>query len=159
MLLYENPSETRLPTAAELPHSDEAPVESELQDKIVYLLQEILKKIWGSRRNWFFGINMAVLRAQYCRHSSRWISELGSTAEGQGLRLSYVIWEENGVIPILAVEVVSKTPGGEYKGKKKEYARLGVKYYIIYAPRRRLRPRLTVYSLENGKQISGTSLN
>ncbi|MBO1347440.1 MAG: hypothetical protein EBE86_008585 [Hormoscilla sp. GUM202] len=45
------------------------------------------------------------------------------------------------------------------KGQKKEYARLGVKYYIIYAPRRRLRPRLTVYNLENGKQISDTSLN
>ncbi|MBO1347790.1 MAG: Uma2 family endonuclease [Hormoscilla sp. GUM202] len=153
MLLYENPSYTRLPTAEELPYSDDSPVESELQDKIVHLLLEILNLIWESRNDWFFGIDMGL----YYQPNTPAIVPDGFLSLGVQrvkapyLRLSYVIWEENGVIPMLAVEVVSKTPGGEYKRKKKEYARIGVKYYVIYAPRRRRKPRFTIYKLEKGK--------
>jgi hypothetical protein len=45
-----------------------------------------------------------------------------------------VTWEENGVPPILALEMVSQTPGGEYGPKMKIYAKLGVLYYVIYNP-------------------------
>jgi Uma2 family endonuclease len=49
-------------------------------------------------------------------------------------RRSYVLWEEQWVVPILALEVVSWTPGGEYQEKMAIYQKLGVLYYIIYNP-------------------------
>ncbi|MEM9220079.1 MAG: Uma2 family endonuclease, partial [Cyanobacteria bacterium P01_F01_bin.150] len=42
--------------------------------------------------------------------------------------------EENGVLPLLALEFVSKTYGQEYGKKMTSYASLGVKYYVIYNP-------------------------
>ena len=152
MLLYKNPAR-RLPTAEELPHTDDRPVESELQDIIVHLLKDILYVIWSERQDWFFGIDMGL----YYDPDAPAIAPDGflslgvERVKGENLRLSYVIWEENGVIPILAIEVVSRTPGGEYKRKKKEYANIGIKYYVIYAPRRRRKPRFTIYRLENGQ--------
>lgn len=68
-------------------------------------------------------------------------------------RKSYVVWEENGVVPRLALEVVSQTPGGEYDTKIEIYAQLGVLYYIIYNPEYWQRERhlpLEVYRLVDG---------
>ncbi len=50
------------------------------------------------------------------------------------LRPSYVVWEENYIVPILVLEVVSKTYGGEYDEKMTDYAKLGVLYSVIYNP-------------------------
>lgn len=49
-------------------------------------------------------------------------------------RLSYVLWEENWTPPILVVEIVSQTYGGEYDIKMGKYLDLGVLYYVIYNP-------------------------
>jgi Putative restriction endonuclease len=68
-------------------------------------------------------------------------------------RRSYVVWEEKDVAPILALEVVSWTPGGEYDDKQAIYAKLGVLYYIIYNPefwRRDGHQPFEVYKLING---------
>ena len=65
-------------------------------------------------------------------------------------RRSYVVWEEKDIQPILALEVVSWTPGGEYDDKQAIYAKLGVLYYIIYNPefwRRDGHQPLEVYKL------------
>ncbi|MDY6806644.1 MAG: Uma2 family endonuclease [Cyanobacteriota bacterium] len=67
------------------------------------------------------------------------------------LRLSYVTWEENGAVPIWVLEVVSKSPGGEYKEKKRKYAQQSVLYYIIYAPLRKRSRKLTIYRLNKGE--------
>lgn len=154
MLLYDLPSQKRLPTAEELPHTDDTPVESDLQSKIANLLRDVLYLIWGSRNDWFFGIDIGL----YYDPDAPAIApdgflSLGVEGDkgGENLRPSYAIWEENGVIPILAIEVVSKTPGSEYKRKKKEYANIGIKYYVIYAPLRRRKPRFTIYKLEKGQ--------
>ena len=50
----------RLPTAAELPDSDETPVDNELQNETPNLLLEILRWIWRDRSDWFWGVDMAV---------------------------------------------------------------------------------------------------
>jgi Uma2 family endonuclease len=42
--------------------------------------------------------------------------------------------EENDIVPALAIEMVSHTPGGEYDEKLAIYRKLGVVYYIIYNP-------------------------
>ncbi len=49
-------------------------------------------------------------------------------------RKSYVVWGENEIVPILALEIVSWTPGEEYDTKAAIYEKLGVLYYIIYNP-------------------------
>lgn len=49
-------------------------------------------------------------------------------------RLSYVVWEEQEIVPKFVLEVVSKTPGNEYESKLQTYANLGVLYYLIYNP-------------------------
>lgn len=55
---------------------------------------------------------------------------------GEEGRLSYILWEEDNKVPLLALEVVSKTYSGKYEQKKIDYARLGILYYVIYAPGR-----------------------
>ncbi|MEN9223248.1 MAG: Uma2 family endonuclease [Thermostichus sp. BF3_bins_97] len=68
-------------------------------------------------------------------------------------RLSDVLWEEDGIPPIFALEVGSRTYGGEYERKKTDYAKLGILYYAIYVPSRRYRhnrPSLEIYRLVNG---------
>lgn len=49
-----------LPTAEELPETDRAPVDSQLQILIANLLEEILAWLWRDRTDWFWGINMGV---------------------------------------------------------------------------------------------------
>ncbi len=48
---------------------------------------------------------------------------------GEQGRLSYVLWEEDNIVPTLALEVVSKTYGGEYERQRKRYADLGIRDY------------------------------
>jgi len=65
------------------------------------------------------------------------------------LRLSYVLWEEQ-KIPTMVLEVVSQIERGEYTEKKRDYAELGILYYVIYNPLQKRTPRLEVHKLEGG---------
>ncbi len=58
MFQYELPR--YLPTADELPCSDDTPVDNELQELIPSLLKSILQILWAERMDWFFGIDMAI---------------------------------------------------------------------------------------------------
>jgi Uma2 family endonuclease len=49
-----------LPSSAELPDSDDTPVDSELQILIPSLLSAVLASIWATREDWFFGINLGI---------------------------------------------------------------------------------------------------
>lgn len=69
------------------------------------------------------------------------------------------MWEEDNKLPLLALEVVSKTYSGEYERKKIDYARLGILYYVIYAPgrgKRRKKPPLEIYRLVDGQYVLQT---
>ncbi|BAB75417.1 alr3718 [Nostoc sp. PCC 7120 = FACHB-418] len=147
-----------LPSSAELPDSDDTPVDNELQNLIPNLLDAILALAWSQRTDWFFGVDMGIYYAPsnpplvpdgfLSLGVERFIGEEG--------RLSYVLWEEDGIVPIFALEVVSKTYGGEYEKKKTDYAKLGILYYAIYVSSRRYRRKrepLEVYRLENGEYI------
>lgn len=144
-----------LPSAAELPDSDDTPVDNELQNLIPNLLEAILALVWAQRDDWFFGVDMGVYYDPdlpaivpdgfLSLGVERFIGEEG--------RLSYVLWEEENIPPMLALEVVSKTYGGEYERKKADYANIGILYYVIYVPSRSSRRRkqpLEVYKLVNG---------
>ena len=54
MLLKYNPG-LCLPSAEDLPDSDDTPVDNELQDLIPGLLKILLASIWSERMDWFFG--------------------------------------------------------------------------------------------------------
>ena len=61
---------------------------------------------------------------------------------------SYFVWEY-GKPPDVVIEVVSNREGGEDSKKFSAYARIGVRYYVIYDPDRFLNPEpLRVYRLE-----------
>ncbi len=146
-----------LPSSAELPDSDDTPVDNELQILIPNLLLAILATIWQNREDWFFGINMGIY---YTPNKPAIVPDgfLSLGVErfvGENGRSSYVFWEEEGITPILALEVVSQTYNGEYEQKKIDYAELGILYYVIYAPTRlwRKRQRLEVYRLVESKYI------
>ncbi len=140
-----------LPTAKDLPDSDDTPVDNELQDLIPHLLKVILAFIWSERMDWFFGIDMGI----YYHPGKPAIIPDGFLSVGvpriidEGLRLSYLLWEEIRV-PILVLEVVSQTPRKEYTQKKQDYAEMGILYYVIYNPLRKRKPRLEAYKLEKG---------
>ncbi|BAZ10062.1 hypothetical protein NIES4071_18760 [Calothrix sp. NIES-4071] len=143
-----------LPSAEDLPDSDDTPVDNELQDYIPHLLKTILAWIWLNRDDWFFGIDMGI----YYDPKIPAVVPDGFLSMGvqrvidEDLRLSYLLWEEL-VLPILAIEVVSHKRRGEYSSKKELYQQLGILYYVVYNPLRKRKARLEVYRLVNGEYI------
>ncbi|MBW4634770.1 MAG: Uma2 family endonuclease [Iphinoe sp. HA4291-MV1] len=145
----------RLPTSAELPCSDDTPLDNEEQNFLPNFLLFLLEFIWADRNDWFFGIDMGIYHTTGVSHLVPVIPDgflsLGvERRKGGNSRLSYVLWEEKNIVPKLALEVVSKTPGDEYDSKLKIYANLGVLYYIIYNPqywRRNQHQPFEVYKL------------
>jgi Uma2 family endonuclease len=148
----------RLPTSDELPCSDDTPVDNENQNFLPNLLLFLLKSIWHDRSDWFFGVDMGIYHTTGVSPLVPVVPDgflsLGVERHKNGKRRkSYVVWEENGIVPRLALEVVSQTPGGEYDTKMEIYANLGVLYYIIYNPEYWQRDRhlpLEVYRLVDG---------
>lgn len=138
----------RLPTSNELPCSDDTPVDNEIQNLIPNLLLAILALVWrdspsgdsfASRQDWFLGVDMGIY---YLYEQVRqpvlvpdgFLSLGVQRRKSDRGRLSYVLWEENNIPPVWALEIVSKTAGGEYDEKLTKYAQLGVLYYVIYNP-------------------------
>ena len=130
--LYQN-----LPKGDELPDSDDIPVDNEDQNLIPNVLLFLLKFIWANRSDWFFGVDMGIYHTTGINPRVPIVPDgflsLGvERRKGGKSRRSYVVWEENEIVPVLALEVVSWSPGGEYDEKVKIYAKLGVLYYVIY---------------------------
>ncbi len=162
--MFEVSSKSRLPTAEELPDSDDTPVDNELQNLIPNLLLSLLKEIWAERTDWFWGVDMGIYYEPNIEEpaKSKVIVPDGFLALGvprfttEDGRLSYVLWHEQ-VMPILVLETVSPKYNGEYDRKIAEYASLGILYYAIYnslSGRRGLYKKhqaLEIYKLVNGK--------
>jgi len=153
-------SDMLLPTSEDLPCSDDTPVDNENQNTIPNWLLAILEEIWGDRQDWFFGVDMGIYNRAAQKKRVPAVIPDGFLSvgvqrhkrEGKG-RLSYVLQEENEVVPLLALEFVSRTYGQEYGEKMDDYAQLGVKYYVIYNPeysRRDKHAPWEVYQLDRG---------
>lgn len=128
-----------LPTSHELPSSDDTPVDNEDQNFLPNFLLFLMESVWKHRVDWFFGVDMAVYHttgvSPYVPVVPDGFLSLGvERRKGGKSRRSYVVWEEGEVVPTLAIEIVSATPGGEYDEKMQTYTRLGVLYYLIYNP-------------------------
>jgi Uma2 family endonuclease len=150
-----------LPSSAELPDSDDTPVDNEFQNLIPNLLLAILAWAWQDRTDWFFGVDMGVYHTTGQNPRTPLVPDgflsLGvERRKSEKGRLSYVLWEENYVVPSLALEVVSQSYGGEYDKKKVLYATLGVLYYVVYNPDYSARDKhdsLEVYRLIEGEYV------
>jgi Uma2 family endonuclease len=147
-----------LPTSAELPSSDDTPVDNEDQNFLPNFLLFLLQSIWKTRNDWFFSVDMGVYHTTGVSPRVPVVPDgflsLGvERRKGGKSRPSYVVWEEGGVVPILTLEMVSHTPGGEYTDKMEIYAQLGVLYYVIYNPdfwQRDGHQPFEIYKLVNG---------
>jgi Uma2 family endonuclease len=150
MFQYELPR--YLPSADELPCSDDTPVDNELQELIPGLLKSILLILWAEHLDWFLGINMGIYfhPDQPPIVPDAFLSLDVARFYDEELRPSYVLWEEQ-VIPSFVLEVVSTTHGREYTSKMDEYAKMGVLYYVIYASQRRRKPKLEIHKLVTGQ--------
>ncbi|UFP93490.1 Uma2 family endonuclease [Gloeobacter morelensis] len=147
------------PMAQRLPDSDELPVDNELQEQVAAFLRRVLCAVWSERQDWFFGVDMGI----YFAPDAPPIMPDGFLSLGverfreEDGRISYVLWQEHWVVPVLALEVVSQTYRGEYESKLQDYARLGLLYYVVYNPRRkRRRAPLEVYKLIAGNYVLQT---
>jgi Uma2 family endonuclease len=154
MLKYVEPLDW-LPTAEDLLDSDETPVDNELQELVPTLLKLILAMAWPDRTDWFMGIDMGLYYSpdEPPIVPDAFISLGVESVKSEDLRSSYVLWEENGVVPQFVLEVVSKKYRGEYSTKKALYEQLGVLYYAVYNSKRKRKPTLEVYKLINGTYL------
>ncbi|GAB4478749.1 MAG: Uma2 family endonuclease [Elainellaceae cyanobacterium] len=151
-----------LPSSEELPCSDDTPVDNEDQNLLPNILLFLLNSIWANRDDWYFGVDMGIYHTTGKSPRvpvipdgflSLGVERRKPSRKGRG-RLSYVLWEENNIPPILTLELVSHSYGGEYDDKMDIYARLGVLYYVIYNPEFWQRDRhqpFEVYKLTNGQ--------
>ncbi|NET37474.1 MAG: hypothetical protein F6K19_36530 [Cyanothece sp. SIO1E1] len=151
-----------LPNTTELPCSDDTPVDNEEQNLLPNLLLFLLASLWAERMDWYFGVDMAMYHTTGANPRvpvvpdaflSIGVERRKTSRQGKG-RLSYAVWEENGVVPLLTLEMVSQTPGGEYDEKFKIYRQLGVLYYVVHNPNFWQRDRhqpFEVYKLVEGK--------
>jgi Uma2 family endonuclease len=141
LLSFSLPVAVPLPDPSELPDSDDTPVDNDLQIDVPNLLRQSLKLHWRHRHDYYFGINIGIY------HNTPGYSprqpivpdgflSLGVAPTSDEGRLSYIVWEENNIIPTVVLECVSKTYGGEYDDKLTCYRQMGVLYYIIYNPHR-----------------------
>lgn len=150
-----------LPSSTELPCSDDIPVDNELQNLIPNLLLAILAVVWKQRMDWFFGVDMGIyyVPGQYPQIpvvSDGFLSLGVERRKSQRGRLSYVLWEENYVMPIMVLEVVSHNYGKEYDEKQTKYAQMGILYYVVYNPEYWVRDKhepFEVYRLINGEYV------
>jgi Uma2 family endonuclease len=149
MLEYRFPG--YLPSAEDLPDSDETPVDNELQELIPGLLKAILLILWEQRMDWLFAIDMGLYidPDQPPIVPDAFLSLGVERCYDEELRPSYVLWDEQ-IVPSLAIEIVSPTYRNEYTTKLERYAAIGVLYYVIYSSRRRRKPKLEVHKLIDG---------
>jgi Uma2 family endonuclease len=145
-----------LPTADELPCSDGAPVDSELQELIPGLLKAILIDLWSDRKNWLFSIDMAFYydpaQPKTAIAPDGMLSLGVAEAASDNLRSSFVLWQEK-VIPLFAVEIVSKTAGGEKNKKFEIYQSVGILYYLVYSPLLKRKAKFQLYKLVEGEYV------
>jgi Uma2 family endonuclease len=157
-----------LPTADELPDSDDKPVDkewsrrfpparefrSELQEVIAGLLKGILLDLWRDRTGWLFAVDMGFYYDpdQPAIAPDAFLSLGVEEYDDENLRPSYVLWDEK-VIPLFALEIISKTAGKEHTKKLNIYRSTGILYYLVYAPLRKKKAKFQLYKLIEGEYV------
>lgn len=143
---------------------DDEPVDNLFSAKQQRLLVETLYSSWnpidletGEKRKFFADSNIGLF---FSVHQPPLVPDMFlsldvemSTDVNFNTHRSYFIWEF-GKVPDVAVEIVSNRKGNELTGKLRDYARIGVTYYVVLDPFKSLgETTLQVYELGFGKRL------
>ena len=144
-------------TAAEYPDishlitEDDTPVDNLPSEKQQRLLTEPLYSSWAAAQPFLAAANVAVYAGvnddSLAPDMFLSLDVQVSPDWWEKRHRSYLAWEF-GKVPDVAIELVSKTPGGEFTTKLERYARMRVGYYVVCDPQGYAkRERLTVFAL------------
>ena len=146
-----------LPLVAERPDiedlitEDDEPVDNLFSAKQQRLLVEPLYTSWHPEEPFLADANVGIFNSAYQPPivPDMWLS-LDVQADPDLWKKenrAYFMWKF-GKPPEVAIEIVSNTKGGETDKKFRKYARIGVSYYVVFDPQRRIQPdALRVYAL------------
>ena len=145
------------PNIDHLVFEDGQPVESIFAEKLYRLLTETLYSSWagpGEGRTFLVLANVGLffsLRTPPLAPDVMLSIDVPADRDlSRKENNSYLMWVM-GKPPDVVVEVVSDKRGGEETNKRRDYARIGVTYYVIFDPRDRLRNGvLRAFALREG---------
>jgi Uma2 family endonuclease len=132
----------------DLPCDDGEPMETERHRRQMELLANSLRDAWRDRHDVYVGANMAVYFSEIQARNQDFrapdVFVVLDTDDHE--RRSWVVWEEDGRVPDVVIELVSESTEHVDRGRKKGvYARLRVPCYVIYDP---FSQQLDVYRLD-----------
>ena len=127
------------PTMDELPYDDGEPMESEKHRNGMYLLIDAAVRYFADRPDVYVSGNMglyySVLQARNADFKAPDFFVVLDAIPGRE-RKSWVVWEEDGRVPNVVIELVSASTEREDRGRKmRVYASLNVHEYFLYDPR------------------------
>jgi len=137
---------------------DDTPVDNIFSEKQQRLLTEPLYSSWsgpGAGRSFVAAANVGVFAAvaQLPLVPDVFLSLDVKVPEDMWAKnhRSYFLWEY-GKPPDAVIEIVSNRKGNEADSKLRDYARIGVTYYVIFDPDEQLQGKiLRLYALREGK--------
>jgi hypothetical protein len=132
------------PDISNLVIEDDRPVENIFSAKLQRLLVEILYTSWG-RRNFFADANVGVFftlkQPPLVPDMFLAVDVENPTNLHEQKHRTYLVWEF-GKSPDVVVEIVSNRKGNELDSKFRDYARIGVTYYVVFDPLEKLGKKL-----------------
>ena len=139
---------------------DDAPVDNIFSEKQQRLLTEPLYSSWpgpGNDRVFMVAANVGVFAAVYQPPlvPDVFLSLDVQVPEDMWAKnhRSYFLWEY-GKPPDVVIEIVSNQKGHEAGSKLRDYARIGVTYYLIFDPEEQLQGKtLRLYALREAKYV------
>lgn len=149
---------------ANLPTEDDEPLDNLFSGKQQRLIVESLYSSWkpisvdtNSERAFFAASNVGLY---FSVHQPPLVPDMFLSMDVEmpadldlNAHRSYFVWEF-GKVPDVAVEIVSNRKGDELTRKLKDYANIGVTYYIVLDPFGNLgENKLQVYELGFGKRL------
>ncbi|MBN8609256.1 MAG: Uma2 family endonuclease [Deltaproteobacteria bacterium] len=130
---------TAPPGQDQLPFDDGEPMESQRHLEQMNVLIDSLRSHWGSRRDFYVGGNMFVYFSELQTRKNDFrgpdvfvVMDTDAAKE----RKSWVVWEEDGRLPDVVIELLSSSTEAIDRGEKKRiYERVWkVSTYVLYDP-------------------------
>jgi Uma2 family endonuclease len=129
------------PDITHLVTEDDEPVDNLYAERLMRLLVEPLYASWEPGREFVAMANVGLYASAKDQPivPDMMLSMGVKAPSGEGVlmekknRRCYLVWEY-GKRPDVVIEIVSPTKGGELGRKLKEYARIGVSFYVVYDP-------------------------
>ena len=151
------------PDISNLITEDDTPVDNLPSEKQQRLLTEPLYSSWSSTRESQTFLVAANVGLFYAIRQSPLVPDVFLSLDVQVAEdwwekknRSYFIWEF-GKPPEIVIEIVSNREGNELGSKLRDYARIGVGYYVVFDPLQQLEgPVLQIYQLQGVSYVPMT---